>query len=138
MTNVTEAAAPWLLAWPWENVVAMNRDLCAARNALHKATAANAEVQAEWKPRVEKIFTIADLLRFLLWCHRKAPFCFYNGNTFAAIARQVIGTLPLPPENAGPLRSAAGHFVAGVLSKEDFDSLLSGITLPDTWSFPAP
>ena len=135
MIHIREAEAPWLLAWPWENVVAMNRDLCAARQAMHKATSANAEVESEWDSRTEKVRTFAALLRFLLWCHRKAPFCFYNGNTFAAIARQIIGTLPLSPENAGPLRSAAGHYVAGVLSPEDLDALLTGVTLPESWEF---
>ena len=135
MTRISEAEAPWLLAWPWENVVAMNHDLCAARQAMHKATAMNAEVAAEWASRAERVWSFAAVLRFLLWCHRKAPFCFYNGNTFAAIARQIITTLPLSPENAGPLRLAAGHFVAGVLSQYDLDALLTGITLPESWRF---
>ena len=47
-------------------------------------------------------------------CHRMAPFCFYNGNTFAAIIRDVIGSLDLPPEEAYVVRSLAGHIVAGV------------------------
>jgi hypothetical protein len=121
------------LAWPWESVVAMNHDLCAARKALHKTTGANAEVQTEWQARVERVWPFAALLQFLLWCHRKAPLCFYNGNTFAAIARQIVGALPLPPESGGSLRSAAGHFVAGVLSPNDLDALLTEITLPESW-----
>ena len=48
-----------------------------------------------------------------------APFCFYNGNTFAAIIRDVIGLMNLPPEQAVVVRSLAGHIVAGVTTAEE-------------------
>jgi hypothetical protein len=38
-------------------------------------------------------------------CHRLAPFCFYNGNTFASIIALVIKKLELPPEQAVFVRS---------------------------------
>ncbi len=47
-------------------------------------------------------------------CHRSAPFRFYNGNTFAAIIRDVINQLDLPEEQTVVARSLAGHIVAGV------------------------
>jgi hypothetical protein len=52
-------------------------------------------------------------------CHRLAPFCFYNGNTFAAIIRDVVHALQLPPERAYIVRSLAGHIVAGVATSEE-------------------
>jgi len=52
-------------------------------------------------------------------CHRLAPFCFYNGNTFASIVTLVIKRLELPPEQAAVVRSLAGHIVAGVSSGEE-------------------
>jgi hypothetical protein len=52
-------------------------------------------------------------------CHRKAPFCFYNGNTFASIIALVIRKLSLPPEQAYITRSLAGHIVAGVATDEE-------------------
>lgn len=52
-------------------------------------------------------------------CHRLAPFCFYNGNTFTAIIRDVISSLNLEPEQTLLLRSLAGHIVAGVASEEE-------------------
>jgi hypothetical protein len=50
-----------------------------------------------------------------LKCHRLTPFCFYNGNTFAAIARDFIAEISpgLPADKAYILRSIAGHIVAG-------------------------
>jgi hypothetical protein len=52
-------------------------------------------------------------------CHKKAPFCFYNGNTFAVIARAVILSLNLDPAQAFVVRSLAGHIVAGVATDEE-------------------
>ncbi len=49
-----------------------------------------------------------------------APFCFYNGNTFAAMARSLIGGLELRcQQKPPPIRSLAGHIVAGVASDEE-------------------
>ena len=48
-----------------------------------------------------------------------APFCFYNGNTFAAIARNMIEQTGLTWERAASLRSLAGHIVAGVATDEE-------------------
>lgn len=52
-------------------------------------------------------------------CHWLAPFCFYNGNTFAGIIRDVIRGLDLPPAQAHVIRSLAGHIVAGVSTGEE-------------------
>ena len=52
-------------------------------------------------------------------CHRLAPFCFYNGNTFASIIALVIKKLNLPPEELHIVRSLAVHIVAGVASDEE-------------------
>lgn len=58
----------------------------------------------------------ADLCRR---CHRMAPFCFYNGNTFASIIRLVVRKLDLSPDQAHIIRSLAGHIVAGVATDEE-------------------
>jgi len=54
-------------------------------------------------------------------CHRMAPFCFYNGNTFAAIARSMVAQLELPATEAAALRSMTGHIVAGVATPEQIE-----------------
>jgi hypothetical protein len=48
-----------------------------------------------------------------------APFCFYNGNTFASIIALVVKRLELPPAKAAVIRSLAGHIVAGVSTGEE-------------------
>ena len=55
-------------------------------------------------------------------CHRMAPFCFYNGNTFASIIALVIKKLDLPSDKAVVVRSLAGHIVAGVATGAEEDA----------------
>lgn len=52
--------------------------------------------------------------------HRRAPFLFFNGNTFAAIARQLAEALfhELPVVRRRVVISAFAHYVAGVLDRE--------------------
>jgi hypothetical protein len=56
-------------------------------------------------------------LEFLRSCHRAAPFLFFNGNTFAAIGRQIVGAVfsELPSARQREIISAVGHYIAGVL-----------------------
>jgi hypothetical protein len=64
-----------------------------------------------------------DLLRAY---HRRAPFLFFNGNSFAAIARQLAEALfrNLPVVRRREVISAFAHYVAGVL---DRDSMVSAV-----------
>jgi hypothetical protein len=63
--------------------------------------------------------TLDEVVDFCRQCHRMAPFTNYNGNTFAAIARAMIETLVISPNDATVARSLAGHIVAGVASEEE-------------------
>lgn len=64
----------------------------------------------------EKHTEAVDLCRS---CHKMAPFCFYNGNTFASIVLLTIRKMGLPPDEEYIFRSLAGHIVAGVASEEE-------------------
>ncbi|MEM9481331.1 MAG: hypothetical protein AAGA58_16900 [Verrucomicrobiota bacterium] len=48
-----------------------------------------------------------------------APFCFYNGNTFASIVLLIIKKIGLRPEEEFIVRTLAGHIVAGVATGEE-------------------
>lgn len=57
-------------------------------------------------------------------CHRMAPFCFFNGNTFTAIACGFIKPIlePLMSKDAmraATFRSIVGHYVAGTEGIEE-------------------
>ena len=52
--------------------------------------------------------------------HKRAPFLFFNGNTFAAIGRElsyvIFGELPVARKRE--VGSATAHYIAGVLDRE--------------------
>lgn len=111
---------PWLAAMPWDLVVFQNASLCAAKNAVHKPTSDGYEpTKTLWESRHSEPMTLFEAIDLCRCCHRMAPFCFYNGNTFAAMARSLIGGLELPATKAAAVRSLAGHIVAGVASDEE-------------------
>lgn len=111
---------PWLASFDWEIVTAQNAVLCQAKNALHKPTSdGHATAKALWDSRYSVATTLAEAADLCRRCHRLAPFCFYNGNTFASIIRLVIKKLDLPENQKAAARSLAGHIVAGVGTPEE-------------------
>lgn len=110
----------WLADFSWEMVCAQNAALCAAKNAVHKPTSDGyATTEQLWNSRHTRLMQLDEAVELCRQCHRLAPFCFYNGNTFASIIAVVIKRLPLPPQEAFVIRSLAGHIVAGVATDEE-------------------
>lgn len=114
------AIRPWLESFTWDMVTAQNEVLCRAKNALHKPTSDGHEpTKTLWNAEHTQPMTLDAAVDLCRRCHRMAPFCFYNGNTFASIIALVIRHMNLPPEQAVVVRSLAGHIVAGVASEEE-------------------
>ena len=67
-----------------------------------------------------------DLLRGF---HSRAPFLFYNGNTFAAMAKTISDALfrELPPARRQQVVSTVAHYVAGVLDRESMVSAIDAL-----------
>jgi len=55
--------------------------------------------------------------------HRLAPFCNFNGNTFAAIARNLVDRPRLKADDAHVVRSLRGHVVAATASDVEANDL---------------
>lgn len=105
---------PWLEPFDWGLVTQLNKSLCEARHALHKPTTDGHDAcRALWDSRFQQPMTLPEAVELCRQCHRMAPFCFYNGNTFVTIIREVLVQLNLPPDLVHVLRSWAGHIVAG-------------------------
>ena len=112
----------WLKDWPWETVVTINAALCQEKQALHKPTSdGHAGAKKIWKSACGRELTLRETLDLCRECHRLAPFCFYNGNTFAAIGRTIIQDIlqKMPPAKAHSFRSVAGHYIAGTISSRE-------------------
>jgi hypothetical protein len=113
----------WLAPYTWEFVTAQNAVLCQAKSALHKPTSDGHEpAKALWESRHLEPLSLDEAVEICRQCHRLAPFCFYNGNTFTAIIRDVITNLGLKEDQTILLRSLAGHIVAGVASDEETEA----------------
>jgi len=91
-------ARSWLSDYDWDFVTSQNMLLCQAKNALHKPTSVgHDETKALWQSRHREPMDLDEAVDLCRHCHRLAPFCFYNGNTFAAIIRDVIAQQNLAP-----------------------------------------
>ena len=123
----------WLSAFDWKIVTEINRGLCKQKNALHKPTSdGHLPAKTLWEKNQPAELPLSEALEVCLKCHRLAPFCFYNGNTFAAIARDFISewSPKLAADQAHVLRSIAGHIVAGTatdIERKQLDSMLAAL-----------
>ena len=91
----------WLEAFTWEMVIAANAALCQAKGALHRPTSDGYEPARNlWESQHHQALWLDEAVDLCRQCHRLAPFCNFNGNTFAAVARQSIQELRLPADQA--------------------------------------
>jgi hypothetical protein len=74
--------------------------------------------------------TLGETFEFLKSCHRRAPFLFYNGNTFAEIGRTLSNALfdDLPFVRRKEVSSAVAHFITGVLDQDSMTAIISSCT----------
>jgi hypothetical protein len=117
----------WLQDWPWETVVAINAGLCKEKNALHKPTSDGYEPARKfWEKSRTSELTLRETLDICRRCHKLAPFCFYNGNTFVAIGRTMIQGLlrKMSPVKAQSFRSVVGHYIAGTAGADELAGAL--------------
>src|SRR5438477_12828740 len=89
-----QARAQFLKNRSWELVVSLNRGACARGGAQHGF---NQETQvacaSEWAQKQEQVLSLNETIEFLRQCHRRSPFLFFNGNTFADAGRQLAAAL---------------------------------------------
>jgi hypothetical protein len=116
-----QARAPFLKNWNWQSIVRINERLCRGGRAQHgKNSETHARCEEEWRGGSGKERTLPETLDWLRSFHRKAPFLFFNGNTFAEIARTLTDALfaEFPRGRRREAASLAAHYVAGVLERE--------------------
>ncbi|MEM9446633.1 MAG: hypothetical protein AAGA18_14925 [Verrucomicrobiota bacterium] len=118
MSNIKKA---WLCDASWEVVEAINKALCENKNALHKPTSDGYEkTKALWTSNHLIETSLLEAVELCRKCPKLAPFCYYNGNTFVAIIRQVIEDLhQISPDQLNTLRSVSGHIVAGTANFDE-------------------
>jgi hypothetical protein len=87
-------------------------------------------VRQEWEALRFEVLTLAETLDRLRGFHRKAPFLFFNGNTFATIGRELSFALfsDLAPARKREIGSAVAHYIAGVLDREAMVEIVEGLS----------
>jgi hypothetical protein len=126
-----QSRANFLENWNWASVTEINRGLCArggAQPGIGRET--HEAVAREWEEVGSQELTLGETLDFLKSCHRRAPFLFFNGNTFAEIGRALANALfhDLPLVRRKEVASAVAHFITGVLDQNSMAAMIASCT----------
>ena len=125
-----QTRAAFLKNWDWLTVVSINRGACERSRAQHGINSeTGAACAADWEKLHLETLTLGETLDRLRAYHRRAPFLFFNGNTFATIGRELALALfsDLHPSRKREVSSAIGHYIAGVLDRESMVSIVEGL-----------
>jgi hypothetical protein len=125
-----QARAQFLKNRSWDAVVSLNRGACARGGAQHGQNSESyGALEAEWATRRNDVSTLQEALDFLKSCHKRAPFLFFNGNTFADVGRAVVDFVfaELPTVRRREVMSAVAHYIAGVLDRESMVRIVEGL-----------
>jgi hypothetical protein len=126
-----QTRAAFLENWSWQSVTDLNRRLCARGGAQHGINSeSGGACGREWETERSEIISLAETLDKLRGYHRKAPFLFFNGNTFADISRGLFGILfrDLPSSRLKQITSAVAHYVAGVLDRQMMVAIVESLS----------
>lgn len=125
-----QSRAAFLANWSWESVVRHNQGVCQRGGAQHGTNSESVEsVRQDWETRRSLELPLDETLDFLRNCHRRAPFLFFNGNTFADIGRTFADYLfaELPTQRRRQATSAIAHYIAGVLAREAMTAIVESL-----------
>jgi hypothetical protein len=131
-----QARAQFLKNWDWDAVISINRGACERGRAQHGVNSeAGAACAAEWETLRFQTLTLANTFDRLRAFHRKAPFLFFNGNTFASIGRELSFALfsDLVPGRKREVGSAVAHYIAGVLDREAMVGIVESLSEAADW-----
>jgi hypothetical protein len=123
-----QSRAKFLQNWDWLSVTQINGGLCERSRAQRGVNSeTHAAVAEEWQKRRAGELSLLETLEFLKSCHRRAPFLFFNGNTFAEIGRALITALLRDPplHRRKEAASAAAHFITGVLDRDSMIGMMN-------------
>src|SRR5438105_4114051 len=116
-----QARAQFLKNWDWQSVIGINRGACERGRAQHGINSETGSACAQaWEAIRFQTLGLGEALDHLRAFHKRAPFLFFNGNTFATIGRELGFALfsDLQPGRKREVASAFAHYIAGVLDEE--------------------
>src|ERR1051326_915746 len=107
-----QARAQFLKNRSWDLVTGLNKGACARGGAKHgQNSESHAAVATEWETQAQQVLSLDQTIEFLRHCHRRAPFLFFNGNTFADVGRAIVDVVfaELPTSRRREVMSAVAH-----------------------------
>jgi hypothetical protein len=131
-----QTRAQFLKNWSWELVISFNQGACSRGSAQHGFNRETQEATArEWSEKQQQVLSFEQTIEFLRICHRKAPFLFFNGNTFADIGRQLSAAAfaDLPQSRRREVTSAIAHYIAGVLDRDSMVQIVESLCESADW-----
>jgi hypothetical protein len=131
-----QTRAKFLKNWSWDLVVSFNQGACSRGGAQHGFNRETKEATArEWSEKQQQVVSFEQTIDFLRSCHRKAPFLFFNGNTFADIGRQLSAAAfaDLPQSRRREVTSAIAHYIAGVLDRDSMVQIIESLCEAADW-----
>ena len=131
-----QSRAKFLQNWDWSSVTQINGGLCKrgrAQRGINSET--HAAVAEEWEKYRTSTLTLLETFQFLKSCHRRAPFLFFNGNTFAEIGRALANALfsDLAFHRRKETAAAVAHFVTGVLDEKLMIEAIESLSKTVDW-----
>lgn len=131
-----QTRAAFIKNWDWQSVVGINRGACQRGGAQHGFNSeTSGACEALWEEKRRTEFALVELIEFLKGFHRRAPFLFFNGNTFSAIGRQLVFALfsDLPMTRKREVGSAVAHYIAGVLDRKSMVAIVESLSETADW-----
>jgi len=125
-----QTRAAFVKNWDWQSIVSINRGACKRSGAQHGFNSETGSACAqEWEALREESLSLGETLDRLRSFHKKAPFLFFNGNTFATIGRELSFALfsDLSSLSKREIGSAVAHYIAGVLDRESMVEIVDGL-----------
>ena len=125
-----QARAAFIKNWGWQSVVSINQGACERGRAQHGVNSETGSAcAADWEKQQAVVLSLQETFDLLKSFHRRAPFLFFNGNTFATIGRETSFALfrDLPVVRRREVASAIAHYIAGVLDREAMVSIVENL-----------
>src|SRR5438045_853214 len=125
-----QTRAAFIKNWDWQSVISINRGACERGRAQHGINSeTGGACGQDWEALRSQSLSLAETLDRLREFHRKAPFLFFNGNTFATIGRELSFALfsDLVPGRKREVGSAVAHYIAGVLDRENMVDIVEAL-----------
>ena len=136
LSSPLQARAHFLKNWGWQSVTSINQGACQRGRAQHGINSETGGSCAQaWETLRVQTLSLADVLEHLRSFHKRAPFLFFNGNTFATIGRELAVALfsDLQPVRKREASSAIAHYIAGVLDRETMVQIVETLCETANW-----